>query len=439
MERVNTLNKDSSHSKISAREMLDFIDKSPTPFHAVATSCEILEKNNFQRLHEKDEWNLTAGNKYYVVRNSSSLIAFVLGSAQTEEAGCYIIGAHTDSPNLRLKPNPEYENFGYEQLGVEVYGGVLLASWTDRDLSIAGRVFVRDDGETHEKLVFFENPLLRIPQLAIHLNRNVNDKGLILNKQTHLPPIFTMGGLSSKSTVKGLISDRLQCDPDTIVGFDLSLHDTHRGVLAGPNEEFIFSARLDNLASCHAGLKALTESPGNMKTTQVLALHDHEEVGSSSAQGAESCFLKDVLERVVGTSKPREAFFRTLARSFCISADMAHAVHPNYADMHDTRHMPLLNHGPVVKSHSNQKYATDGGTGVFFESLCKDAEVPFQKFIVRSDLLCGSTLGPITATNLGIPTVDVGSPMLSMHSIREMAGTSDHENLVTVFKRFFSI
>jgi len=428
-----------SQSTAYARELLDFIDKSPTPFHVTAECSKILEENGYQRLHEKDGWSLNSGGKYYVVRNSSSLIAFAVGTELTEEAGCKIIGAHTDSPNLRLKPNPEFEKCGYGQFGVEVYGGALLASWMDRDLSIAGRVFIQNKtGEIEENLVLFEKPLLRIPQLAIHLNRNVNEKGLILNKQNHLPPIFTMQDSSQQMNLKRLVSNRLDCDPEKIAGLDLSLFDTQAGVLAGPNEEFIFSPRLDNLASCHAGLKALVEAPDNARSTRILAFYDHEEVGSASAQGAESPFLKDVMERISAASKQREAFFRTLAHSFCISADMAHAVHPNYSDMHDSKHMPLLNKGPVIKSHVNQKYATDGGTGMYFESLCKEAEVPLQKFVVRSDLLCGSTIGPITATNLGISTVDVGSPMLSMHSIREMAGSEDHKHLVSVFKRFFS-
>jgi aspartyl aminopeptidase len=434
------LNKDSSQAKICARELLSYIDKAPTQFHAVTESAEILETNGFQRLYEKDAWKLTPGGKYYVVRNSSSLIAFTLGTDEVESAGFHIVGAHTDSPNLRLKPNPEYEKSGYGQLGVEPYGGVLLASWTDRDLSLAGRVFVRnEEDETCEKLVCFENPLLRISQLTIHLNRNVNENGLILNKQTHLPPIFTMAGGSSKSNLNQLLAGRLQCETDQIVGFDLALYDTQKGSLGGLNEEFIFSSQLDDLASCHAGLKALVDSPESTKSTRVLALHDHEEVGSASAQGAESLFLKDVLERIVGSSKPREDFFRALSQSFCISADMAHAVHPNYSDLHDIRHMPIVNQGPVLKMNVNQKYATDGATGMFFENLCKEVEIPLQKFVIRSDLMCGSTIGPITATTLGIPTVDVGNPMLSMHSIREMSGTTDHANMVTVLKHFYSI
>ena len=286
-------------------------------------------------------------------------------------------------------------------------------------------------------MVRFKQALLRIPQLAIHLNRNVNKKGLILNEQNHLPPIFSMQNKSAPDEVlKKMVARELKCKPADIMGLDLSLYDTQPGALAGAEREFIFSGRLDNLASCHSAMHALTESTIKDQATRVIAFYDHEEVGSETAQGAGSPFLKDVLERII-LSEKREGFLRAMANSFFISADMAHAIHPNYSDMHDSQHMPIINGGPVIKSNAGQRYATDAMSSVWFESLCKKARIPVQKFVVRSDLGCGSTIGPITAANLGIRTVDVGNPMLSMHSIREMAGSNDHELLIRAFKEFF--
>jgi len=415
--------------------LLEFIDRSPTPFHAVQEMTGTLSDKGFKELKETDAWNLVPNGRYFLTRNDSSLIAFVVGSKSCEKFK--IIGAHTDSPNLRLKPNAGYAKNGYLQLGVEVYGGVLLSTWTDRDLSLAGRVILAGKKKPISKLIRFEQTLLRIPQLAIHLNRDVNKKGLILNAQNHLPPIFSVQNKSAADEIlKKMISRELKCRPADIIGLELSLYDTQPGTLAGPEGEFVFSGRLDNLASCHSAMQALTESTAKDPATRVIAFYDHEEVGSETAQGAGSPFLKDVLERI-SLNEGRESFLRALAKSFFISADMAHAVHPNYADKHDAEHMPLINAGPVIKSNAGQRYATDAVSSAWFESLCRKAKIPVQKFVVRSDLGCGSTIGPVTAANLGIRTVDVGNPMLSMHSIREMAGTKDHESLTRVFKEFF--
>ena len=417
------------------RNLLGFIDRSPTPFHAVQEMTGTLSDKGFNELKETDAWNLVPNGRYFLTRNDSSLIAFVVGSKPCEKFK--IIGAHTDSPNLRLKPNAGYAKNGYLQLGVEVYGGVLLSTWTDRDLSLAGRVILAGKKKPISKLIRFEQTLLRIPQLAIHLNRDVNKKGLILNAQNHLPPIFSVQKKSAADEIlKKMISRELKCRPADIIGLELSLYDTQPGTIAGPEGEFVFSGRLDNLASCHSAMQALTESTTKDPATRVIAFYDHEEVGSETAQGAGSPFLKDVLERI-SLDEGRESFLRALAKSFFISADMAHAVHPNYADKHDTEHMPLINAGPVIKSNAGQRYATDAVSSAWFESLCRKAKIPVQKFVVRSDLGCGSTIGPVTAANLGIRTVDVGNPMLSMHSIREMAGTKDHESLTRVFKEFF--
>ena len=430
-----------SNDKKSVHDLLEFIDNSPTPFHAVEEMKSKLIGQGYSELKESDAWDLTSNGKYFITRNDSSLIAFIIGTKTKDASGFKIIGAHTDSPNLKLKPNPAYEKSGYIQLGVEVYGGVLLTTWTDRDLSLAGRVIIKGKKEPQSKLVRFDEPLLRIPQLAIHLNRDVNEKGLTLNKQNHLPPLFSMVDKkgSPKDLLEKRIAQKIKCKSTDILSMELSLYDTQSSAIGGKDGEFIFAGRLDNLASCHAALQALTESKTKDPMTRVIAFYDHEEVGSDSAQGAGSPFLKDILERLTFESdNPREIFFRSMANSFFISADMAHAVHPNYSEKHDARHIPILNGGPVIKCNSNQRYATEGVSSAWFEMLCKKAGVPVQKFVVRSDLGCGSTIGPITAANLGIRTIDVGNPMLSMHSIREMAGAKDHLPLIKAFKEYFT-
>jgi len=425
----------------SCRKLLDFIDASPTPYHATSELAAHFTRNGFQRLDETQAWTVVPGGRYYVVRGETSILAFVAGHAKPEEAIFKIIGAHTDSPNLRLKPNPLFAKAGYVQFGVEPYGGVLLGTWTDRDLSLAGRVGVKTGAGLATRLLKVERPLLRIPQLAIHLNREVNEKGLILNKQSHLPPVFTLNGPDVKvePMLKDLIAAELGCEPEAIASLDLMLYDVQKAALAGPENEFLFASRLDNLAMCHAALLALTEGAAvDDAATRVAVFYDHEEVGSDSAQGGGSPFLGDTLERLlIGAKQPREGLMRAIARSLFISADMAHAIHPNYAELHDSRHGPVINQGPVIKVNNNQRYATDGVSSARFEALAERAGVPVQKFVIRSDMQCGSTIGPITAKGLGIKTVDVGNPMLSMHSIREMAGTRDHDSMIRVFGEFY--
>jgi aspartyl aminopeptidase len=408
-------------------DLLAFLRDSPTPFHAVASACSRLDAAGFRALRETDEWDLSAGS-YYVVTAETNLIAFVLPD-RAQRTSFRIIGAHTDSPNLRLKPNAEYTQEGYAQLGVEVYGGVLLNSWLDRDLGIAGRVLVRDGNAIASKLVSIAKPLLRVPQLAIHLDREVNDKGLVLNKQDHMAPIY---GLSNARGVAGLIAEAAGVDPTNIVKTDLMLFDLTAPTLGGSDEELIFSARLDNLAMSHAATTAIA-SVKSPSAISVIALFDHEEVGSDSVAGAGSAVLPRILERLIGD---RSAFLRACAASTCVSADMAHAVHPNYANRHEARHKPVLNGGPVIKTNAQQRYATTATTAVMFEELCREASVPVQQYVVRSDLPCGSTIGPITATLLGIPTVDVGNPMLSMHSSRELAGSRDPDMMTKVLSLY---
>jgi len=429
-----------SKKQENIRDLLDYIDHSPTPFHAVNEMKILLIQQGYSELKESKTWNLLSNGKYFVTRNDSSLIAFIVGTKTQDASGFKIVGAHTDSPNLKLKPNSSYDKNGYLQLGVEVYGGVLLTTWTDRDLSLAGRVIIKGKKQPQPKLIRFEDPILRIPQLAIHLNRDVNEKGLTLNKQNHLPPVFSLAGKKNpnKELLEKMVAQKIKCKPEEILSMELSLYDTQPGSIGGANGEFVFSGRLDNLASCHAALKALVLSKGKDPMTRVIAFYDHEEVGSDSAQGAGSPFLKDILERLtLDSNNSREIFFRSMANSFFISADMAHAVHPNYSEKHDARHVPIINGGPVIKCNSNQRYATEGVSSAWFETLCQKAGASVQKFVARTDMGCGSTIGPITASNLGIRTVDVGNPMLSMHSIREMAGAHDHLPLINVFKEFF--
>jgi aspartyl aminopeptidase len=431
-------------------DLLAFLGDSPTPFHAVASAVARLDKAGFRTIAETDDWSSLAPGGYAFVHGGSSVLAFVIPKKKRIQ-GFRIVGAHTDSPNLRLKPKPEYTKEGYAQLGVEVYGGVLLNSWLDRDLSLAGRVFVAPDDGTkagkgkpkprrgvEARLVRFDRPLLRVAQLAIHLDRDVNDKGLVLNKQEHLAPIFGLASEDAKS-LTALVAEEAGVAAERIVGTELMLYDVIRPTLGGRSQEMVFSARLDNLAMSHAAIRALLDAaPGAEDLVPVAALFDHEEVGSESAYGAHSAFLPRALERIVlGRGGSREDYHRALAGSLCASADMAHAVHPNYEARHEARHKPVLNGGPVIKINAQQRYATSGGTAALFRDLCKQADVPVQHYVNRTDLPCGSTIGPIASTLLGIRTVDIGNAMLSMHSARELAGAKDPAMMTRVLTAFY--
>ncbi len=424
--------------------LISYLDASPTPYHAAAESARRLREAGFVALDEHEPWTVEPGLRAYVVRGGTSLIAFVCGEKPPAESGFLAIGAHTDSPNLRIKPNPDLNRYGYRQLGVEVYGGVLLSTWLDRDLSLAGRVSISDKSAgLQHRLVDLARPLVRIPNLAIHLNRNVNSDGLVLNAQSHLAPVLGLSG-DEPDSLRELLAVELAARGATatvedIVGWDLGLYDVQGATVSGASSEFLHSARLDNLASCFAATQALARATDPHAATRVIALYDHEEVGSRSAQGAQSPYLRQVLERLTSAGGDRdvEAFARAVAHSFLISADMAHAIHPNYADRHEPNHAPVLGGGPVIKTNVNQSYATDGESAARFAHLCRSVEVPVQHFVVRSDLPCGSTIGPITASQIGLRTVDVGNPMLSMHSIREMASTADVGYLALVFDAFF--
>lgn len=426
-------------------DLLRFIHASPTPFHAVAEAVRRLEAAGYQRLDEAAPWDVAPGAKVYVIRADSSIAAFRRGSVSPAEGGFRLVGAHTDSPNLRLKPKSPYARAGVRQLGVEVYGGVLLHTWLDRDLSLAGRVLTRGpDGGLTSHLFDAKRALLRVPSLAIHLNREVNTAGLKLNPQDHLAPLFALESEGPFELVDFLVEELgkagVRVAAEDVLGHDVSLYDAVPPARSGLHGEFLHAPRLDNLASCHAAFTALLATPEGGAATLGAVLFDHEEVGSRSAQGAGGTLLKDCLTRLVLSPDPArgDELQRAISRSWLISADMAHALHPNYTDRHEPKHQPLLGGGPVLKTNANQSYATDGAGQAFFTGLCRAAGVPMQDFVTRTDLPCGGTIGPISAASLGLRTVDVGGPMLSMHSIRELCAARDVESMISVLTHFYS-
>ncbi len=425
-----------------AQDLMAFMDAGPTAYHAVLETRKRLDISGYQFLNEADKWTLKPGGKYYTTRGDSAIVAWTMGAQSPVKTGLRLIGAHTDSPGFRLKPNAVYTKAGYIQFGVEVYGSPLIASWTDRDLGLAGRVLVTEGGQLIARPVWIKQAVLRMPQLAIHLNRKVNDDGLVLDKQRHIPPIAALlnspNVTDGKAVIETLLSEKLGIEPGHIISWELEPVDLQPARIGGLNNEFIFSRRIDNLALCHAALLALlnlTEAP---LSTSMIAMFDNEEVGSNTRNGGASPFPRHVIERVLQSrASDNQATYRGLAKSFCISADGAHAVHPNYAEYHDAQHQVRINGGPVIKRNAQERYATDGDSEAVFSTLCREAEVPFQHYIQRTDLPCGSTIGPITAANLGIPVVDVGSAMLSMHSVRETCGAADPALMIRVLTRFF--
>lgn len=421
----------------SAQDLIDYLEASPSPFHCVAESAARLEAAGFQCCQEDDlPSEMPAGHRGYLSRGGT-LVAWISGVESPADVGFRILGAHTDSPNLRLKPNAESTKEGYVQWGLEVYGGPILATWTDRDLGLAGRVSCLIDGSLVQRLVRVDEPIARIPNVAIHYNREVNKNGLKLNAQKHLPAVVAQG---EPGVLRALLAQAADCAPEAIKGWDLGLFDLQAPRLGGVNDEFVFSARLDNQFSCYAALEALINQSEGIASTSVLALFDHEEVGSQSATGARSVFLEFVLARLL-RDHPVNApggLARAVGYSFMVSSDMAHGVHPNYVDYHDANHKPQLNGGPVLKSNASLSYATDGEAAARFRMACEAEGLPTQEHIHRTDLRCGSTVGPMVAAGLAIRTVDVGSAMLSMHSIREQAGAKDAEMLARVLSRILS-
>jgi aspartyl aminopeptidase len=429
--------------KAQARELLNLIDASPSPWHAVATMETRLSMHGFRRLEECERWTLRSGGRCYVVRDDSSIIAFVVGAGALAETGFRIVGAHTDSPGLRVKPNGPNRAGRMARLGVEVYGGPILATFTDRDLSLAGRITLSNEsGRLDTRLVDFDRPLVRLPNLAIHMNRKVNEEGLRLDKQKELPVILSVleESLSPRDQFLELLSERLGCAPDTILSWDLNLYDTQKGAFWGPGDTFLADSQLDNLTSCHAALVALLDDAAlNAESTAVCAFFDHEEIGSQSMKGADGRFLPDILERIAfGLKVDPEGYKRALACSFLVSADMAHAWQPNFPAAYEPDHHVIVNDGPVIKVNANLRYTSESVSEAIFMHLCERVDVPCQKYSHRTDIPCGSTIGPMASAGLGIRSVDVGSPMWAMHSIRESAGALDHTYMIKVLRCFFS-
>ncbi|RKO99883.1 hypothetical protein CXG81DRAFT_13910 [Caulochytrium protostelioides] len=446
------------------QSFVQFLTASPTPFHAVENAATRLRAAGFRQLREKQSWGeLQAGASYFWTRNGTSIVAFVVGGRYQRGNGFAIVGAHTDSPCLKIKPCSKRTKLGYQQVGVETYGGGIWHSWFDRDLALAGRVMVQQKSQTsgHTKLearlINIDRPILRIPTLAIHLDRSVNDT-FKFNNEIQLTPIL---GLTSSSTscsgsaagttdhheaLLQAVAEAAACRVDAIVDFELSLYDAQAPCVGGLQREFVHSARLDNLTMSYCALEALlaAEHVADDPMVRVMVLFDNEEIGSVSAHGAASNLLVTAIQRVlaVDVASPKslsqtDTQAPALARSLLISADMAHAVHPNYADRHEDEHRPQLNGGVVVKQNANQRYATTSVTRAVLRRVADAAGVPLQDFVVRNDSPCGSTIGPMLSAKLGLRTIDVGNPQLSMHSIRETCGAADVDLAIRLFTTFY--
>ncbi len=418
-------------------DLLDFIDSAPSPYHAAEAAAARLRQAGLEQVDLSDSWT---DRQNGVVVTGGSVVAWrVAPGVDPSQMAFRLIGAHTDSPNLRVKPRPDTGAVGYRQLGVEVYGGALLNSWLDRDLGLSGRIAVSGPDGLRTELLRVDQPLLRVAQLAIHLDRDVNDKGVVLDRQRHLAPLWGLGSCS-EGDFRTWLADRLDVEPAAIDAWDLMLHDLTPSSPLGVDNEMYAAPRIDNLASCHAATEALATSPEpSANTIAVVVLFDHEEIGSESATGAASALLLHALERVAGAvGADRDQFLRALTRSWCVSSDGAHAVHPNYTDRYEPEHRVVLNGGPVIKVNANVRYASDAETTQRFQSACRSAGVPFQLYSHRTNLACGSTIGPITAARLGIRVVDVGSAQLSMHSARELGGSEDPSFLTRALGSFLS-
>jgi aspartyl aminopeptidase len=421
--------------------LLEDLQLSPTPYHAVQRSVELLTAAGFDAVDPAQPFPPDPGGRF--LARGGTLVAWWQPAGP---AGYLVVGAHTDSPNLRVRTRPDVSSAGFALVGMEIYGGVLLNSWLDRDLGLAGRVALRG-GEggpetLEERLYCDRHPILRVPQLAIHLDRDLRERGLQLDPQKHLLPLWATGA-SEDGDLRAHVAAGLEVEPDRILAWDLMAYDTQAPAVVGRDRDLFASARIDNLVSAFCGVRALIEvtgGGGGLARTPVLVLYDHEEIGSQSATGAGGSFLSAVLERIAAAGgADRVQHLASLARSLVISADGAHATHPNYADRHEPSHNIGVNQGVVVKRNANQRYATDAISEAYVVAACAEAGVPVQYYIHRNDLPCGSTIGPITAAQLGVPTVDVGVAQLAMHSAREMAGLDDldhlHRALVACWRR----
>lgn len=428
------------------KDLLQFLDNSPVNFLATETICQQLVDAGFERLNACEKLdNMEPGRQFFFTKNDSSVYAFRIGTAPLSEAGFHVICAHCDSPTFRIKPNAEMTGEGgIVRLNTEVYGGPILSTWFDRPLTIAGRVIVRSEDVMcpTTKLLHVRRPLLQISNLAIHFNRQVND-GVKLSKQKDVLPIL---GIINNELEKGnllvnLICEELNIEQKDILDFDLYLADTAPACTFGIHDEFISSGRLDDLSMVHAGLKALLLSGEQTpKTTQVLAIFDNEETGSQTKQGAGSPFLASILQRIVAAQEgTMEDFYRSIEQAFMVSADNAHAWHPNYSEKFDPTNHPVLGGGPVIKFNAAQKYASDAVSAAVFAGICEKAGVPCQRFVNHSDVAGGSTLGNILASSLPLKGVDMGNPMLAMHSCRETASVADHLYCIEAFKTFYCL
>lgn len=429
----------SSKSKPEITDLLHFLDNSPTAWHAVANCASMLTKHGFKELKECDAWNIKPGGHYFVIRNGSSICAFVVPKKHPK--GAHVAASHTDSPSFKLKPNAEFHKENMIMLGLEIYGSPMLASWLNRDLGIAGRiVYTNKNGLIQEELVRLEDSPVVIPQLAIHLDRSVNESGPVLNKQEHLA---ALAGLEHKTKAKGSFLERAlkkTLPIKDVLSFDLFLYPLEPARLIGEDQQMISSYRIDSLDSVHAALHGLVESKQPSESLlKMIVLWDNEEIGSQTAQGAGSPFLPHVIERIAISLKlPREDYFRMLSQSLCASVDLAHAMHPNYIEKHEPRHLAFLNKGIVIKANAQQRYASDARSSAVIVDICKKHNIPYQMYVSRGDIPCGTTVGPINANLTGMPTVDIGCAQLSMHACREIMGTSDHLSMIQVLKAFLS-
>ena len=439
----NDINK---KSKVLAKDLIKFLDSSPTASYCILESENILKKKGFKRIYEQDSWKLKKGDKFYIVRHNSALVAGVMGKKSPKDAGYRIIGSHTDSPCFKLKPNSVFKNDGYIQLGIEVYGGPLFSTWTDRELSLAGLVVLssgKKNGYTIKE-IDFNKPLVRIPQLAIHYNREANT-AFKLNPQTQLTPILGLDDGSIKNIdddlIKKMIAKKLKVKKEDIVNYELELYDTQKGAIGGLDDEFIFSKGIDDKSMVHSSLHSLINYVNNgskSEYTPLIALFDNEEVGSSTTNGGNSSFIKDILQRLSNDTSGNENYLRAISNSFFISADGAHALHPNYQEKFEPRNKVYINKGPVIKINANTNYASTVESIAMFEIICKNGDIPYQKFVNRSDIRGGGTIGSMIATNLGIRTVDIGNSMIAMHSIRETCGVLDHYYMTKALTGFLT-
>ncbi|CAC9510209.1 aspartyl aminopeptidase [Leishmania donovani] len=433
-----------------AKEFVNFMNQAITPFHVVQTVAEMLKDAGYTQLHEEKAWpEITPGGKYYLMRNGTSIIAFSVGGKFDPMNGVKIVGAHTDSPNFLLKPRTKSTAADYQRVAVQCYGGGLWHSWFDRDLTVAGRVMISRE-RLEQKIIKIDKPIMRIPNLAIHLTSAKDREAFSPNKESHLIPIIStqiaakIAECDDKDasnpnhcvSLMKAIASVAGCSADEIVDFDLSVIDTQPAVIGGIHDEFIFSPRLDNLISCYCAVKAIVEAGSleNDTMMRMVCLFDHEECGSSSSQGAAGSLVPDVIEHIVSNKTLRATL---VANSFLLSVDGAHGCHPNYADKHENAHRPALHGGPVIKYNANVRYATNGLTAAVVKDMAKKADIPIQEFVVRNDSPCGSTIGPILSSLSGIKTADIGNPMISMHSIREMCGTVDVYYLTKLIESFF--